>query len=260
LVEVWVDADMKMQYKLNGVSSDYASLPLSLNGLTLEQGDRSIREDNHRNRALARLEGTCFDDPGGQVNIDIAQGYESQWNLNVKIEASVDAVTMQANDQFSLCSTWFDPNWKTRRYRHVDWNVKLVAPEDSLFTIGSEMCAGCNSKLKWGYSTVAWGKIADNAKLMCAAHPEKEGKEITLGSVCKSANNGAGIDIDDAAAACASLQVSQISTGIVKSIIASMMAISTLHSRLLRKRRWNILCLFVYQKARAILPRSVAMP
>lgn len=206
LVEVWVDADMKMQYKLNGVSSDYASLPLSLNGLTLEQGHRSIREDNLRGRVRAHAEGTCFDDPGGQVNIDIAQGYELQWNLNMKIEASVDAVTMQANDQFSLCSTWFDPNWKTRRFRHVDWNVKLVAPEDSLFTIGSEMCAGCNSKLKWGYSTGAWGKIADNAKLMCAAHPEKEGKEITLGSVCKSANNGAGIDIDDAAAACASLQ------------------------------------------------------
>jgi len=209
IVEVFVDGDGQLRYLLNG--AEVPSLPAEgPHGVKLDSTHRSITTDTAGNpRAGEHFPGTCVDDPGGQINIDLAQDItpasrdhngeiqgNSGGNLNVKLEAAIDSVTAAADDKYSLCNLAGAAVWRVS-----DWEVHNVAPEDSLFTIGNQMCSGCNGHLGWDKPG---GRIADveTHKIACDAAVPKDHKQITLESICQNAK----IAIADAAQACDALK------------------------------------------------------
>lgn len=197
LIEVFVDGSGVLKYYLNGENVDRSALPtVDGNGVKLDSTHRTIHTDSWT-RPPAHYPGTCADDVGGQIMLDVAQDLNGIGNLNVKLEAARDSVTTQANDAYSICNVPVRAAW-----RWGDWETEMVEPENSLFTVGSRMCEGCNGPIGWAFGhNSGWP-----AREFCVAQGARDPGQVTLESICRHANHGAGIAVADAAAACSSLQ------------------------------------------------------
>jgi len=222
IVNIYVDADGVMQTVLNG---EHVELPAEgRHGVKLTEGHRTIKIDDNsggqdedrRTRASAAYPGTCFDNPAGQVSVEVAQdnrGMGGDWhgynraigtfakNLNVKIEAAKDSVTgVLADDPLSVCNT---PLLESGR-RLMKWPQEEVPPEKSLFVIGDDVCTGCRKVIGWENFRYAAGVIEDVGEASCAAlvQEHRNPQQVTLESSCR----GGGIAVSDAAEACSDLQ------------------------------------------------------
>jgi len=78
----------------------------------------------------------------------------------------------------------------------------MVEPENSLFSIGSRMCAGCNGIIGWDNGRHENQGSHHAARQVCASAQNKDVEQVTLESICRGNN----IAIADAANACAVLQ------------------------------------------------------
>lgn len=196
LIEVFVDKSGTLTYYLNGENVDKSELPtVDRNGVKLDSTHRTIHTDSWT-RPPAHYPGTCADDIGGQISLDVAADLNAVGNLNVKLEAARDSVTTVDTDKYSICNVHARAQW-----RWGDWETLMVEPENSLFTIGTQMCAGCNGPIGWGFGKANLGSAAV-AREFCDAHGAKDVGQVTVESICR----GASIAVADAAAACASLQ------------------------------------------------------
>jgi len=219
IVNIYVDADGVMQTMLNG---EHVELPAEgRHGVKMTLGHRTIKIDNNnpalgdiRTRASSELPGTCFDNPAGQVSVDVAQhnkelnvhqsnhGFNKAfgnwaYNLNLKIEAAKDSVT-GADDLLSICNSPVTNSMKV-----FDWPQEEVAPENSLFVIGDEMCVGCRKKIGWVNGRAAYGlDVKGEASCAKQVQEHRNPQQITLESSCRDMS----IAVSDAAEACSALK------------------------------------------------------
>jgi len=204
IFESYIDSNEQIKYLVNG--NPVNSLPSQIGEFFLDSTHRSMRTDEWDFRhghsgfhsAPAHHPGTCMDDPGGQVYMDVAQDLGLK-NLNLRIQAASDAVTTLATDSYSLCNVHpageDAAGWQ---WRWSDWPMRMIPSEMSLFTIGNKMCEGCNA-LKWvSGEENHHGNHAPAAQNHCNAQQIKDAGDVVSEVVCR--NNG--ITMDAANDAC----------------------------------------------------------
>jgi hypothetical protein len=196
LFESWIDSGRQIKYRVNG--QEVNSLPSQIGEFYLDSTHRTIHTDGFR-RAPAHFPGTCVDDPGGQVNIDVAQDLGPR-NLNLRIEAASDAVTNTQTDPYSLCNIAGQGRGRAG-WRWSNWPVQMIPTELSLFTIGDQMCAGCNAIMWDAGRAFHHGNSRPAAQNHCNAQGERDADDVVADSVCQAKN----IAMADANAACAHL-------------------------------------------------------
>jgi len=200
LVEIWIDRSRNIRYKVNG--NFVNSLPAQFDEFFMDSTHRTIHTDGFR-RAPAHFPGTCMDDPGGQLNIDVAQDLGPR-NLNLRIEANRDAVTNTQTDPYSLCNVGGAGRGRAG-WRWSNWPVQLIPTDKSLFTIGSEMCAGCDAIMWDAGRAFHHGNSRPAAQNHCRSQGEREAGDVVGDAICAAKN----IAMADAQGACAGLAGNQ---------------------------------------------------
>lgn len=177
------------------IDGEEVSLPAAgQNGVRLDSSHRNFINENGRFHHTENFEGTCIDDPGGQISIDIAKDNNPP-SLGVTLQVARDAPTTWNEDKYSVCNV---P--QSQQQRWGNWEVEMVEPEKSLFTIGNKMCEACDFL---GWDQFRQENLGSHvaARQTCAAAQEKDAGQITLESVCRGAN----IAVAAAEDACAAL-------------------------------------------------------
>lgn len=191
LVESWIDGGKQIRYKVNGQTVN--SLPQQFGEFFMDSTHRTMHTDGF-SRVPAHFPGTCMDDPGGQVNIDVAQAFPGPGNLNLKIEAASDAVTTQATDSYSLCNV---PGARNGQWKWANWPVQTITSDMSLFTIGDQMCASCNAFGHWSNM----GGFRAEGENHCSTQQVRDADDVVAEAVCRTEN----IAMADANNACSHL-------------------------------------------------------
>jgi ribonuclease HI len=185
LVEAYIDAGKTLRYKVNG--NFVNSLPQQFGELRMDSTHRTIHTDGFA-RVPAHYPGTCIDDPGGQVTIDIAQDLGPR-NINFRIEADSSAVTTQASDSYSICNIRGATNGRAG-WKWANWPVQMIPSEKSLFTIGAGMCEGCNSIYRNWVAGHAFhhGNSKAAGEAHCRAQQSRQAGDVLASAICADNN------------------------------------------------------------------------
>jgi len=196
LFESYIDSNKQIKYLVNG--NPVNSLPSQIGEFFLDSTHRTIHSDGFQ-RVPAHFPGTCVDDPGGQVNIDVAQDLGPK-NINVRIEAASDAVTTTATDPYSICNIRGNGHGRAG-WKWSNWPVQMIPSEKSLFTIGDKMCAGCNAIMWEAGNAFHHANSGPAARNHCNAQMERDAGDVVAEAVCRDND----ITMDAANDACSNL-------------------------------------------------------
>jgi len=177
IIEILVNKDGDMEMYVNGQRTNAGQ---EVDGVKLDSTHRHIVADMFLgNRRPVEYPGTCFEDPGGQIMIDLCQSKDNKhtgnaWNnINLHIVAQSDAVTTKGTDGNAFCNEATGGAWRWDR-----WDSQPVPVGQSLFVSqGTRACEGCQY-MQW----MGRGDM-NRAKAQCAGL-EGDLEALRLDRVC----------------------------------------------------------------------------
>jgi hypothetical protein len=212
----FVSEGTNMRVFLNGRKlGDEVEWPIEIGNMFIDNSHRKSATyhtrsglNYHKNQVAKR--GGCVDDPGGQVYVDVSKIGVSHLTFSVKVEAAEGSFTTQDTDSYSLCnvdlaSTIGKREGSFGQMRYHNWEVDMVAPEDSLFIgSGSAPCDHCR-KQGWAGSNFLFDNRNKNAaEAFCGSVDDvpKQHDDFHVDDLCKTHN----IAVERAQAACVHLK------------------------------------------------------
>jgi len=202
------NTERAMDRYINGKLVTNRSFPIELpSGVFIDDQHREARDAGGRRTRNAEVFdsndagilnlGACLDD-GNSGQVYFEMGTRMYYpGLSMLLAAAEGSYS---TDQNSLCN--HELNWRNIRNSESqweNWNLEVVKPEESLFTVGNRICEACD-KYKWWNKKDAGSR--ERAQSYCASRTPVDFAMITIKDTCKEK----GIELQTAKNACVHLK------------------------------------------------------